>query len=55
MGAIFSLPVARAADSDEFFAWAARRDRPVVTTSARAQQSVWEARYPDPLVGDDGQ
>ena len=50
MGAIFSVPVARAAGSDEFFAWAARRDLAVVTTSARAEQSVWEARYPDPLV-----
>lgn len=50
MGAIFSVPVARAAGSDEFFAWAARRDLPVVTTSARARESVWEARYPDPLV-----
>jgi RNA methyltransferase, TrmH family len=38
------------AGSDEFFAWAARRDLAVVTTSARAEQSVWEARYPDPLV-----
>ena len=50
MGAIFSVPVARAADSDEFFAWAARHDLAVVTTSARAEKSVWEARYPDPLV-----
>jgi RNA methyltransferase, TrmH family len=50
MGAIFSVPVARAAGSDEFFAWAGERDLAVVTTSARATQSVWEARYPDPLV-----
>jgi TrmH family RNA methyltransferase len=50
MGAIFSVPVARAAGSDEFFAWADERDLAVVTTSARAEQSVWEARYPDPLV-----
>jgi TrmH family RNA methyltransferase len=50
MGAIFSVPVARAAGSDEFFAWAAQRDLAVVTTSARATQSVWEARYPDPVV-----
>jgi TrmH family RNA methyltransferase len=50
MGAIFSMPVARAAGSDEFFAWADERDLAVVTTSARAEQSVWEARYPDPLV-----
>lgn len=50
MGAIFSLPVARAAGSDEFFAWADERDLAVVTTSARAEQSLWETRYPDPLV-----
>jgi TrmH family RNA methyltransferase len=50
MGAIFSVPVARAAGSDEFFAWADERDLAVATTSARATQSVWEARYPDPLV-----
>jgi TrmH family RNA methyltransferase len=50
MGAIFSVPVARAAGSDEFFAWADERDLAVVTTSARAERSVWEARYPDPLV-----
>ena len=50
MGAIFSMPVARAAGSDEFFAWADERDLAVVTTSARAERSVWEARYPDPLV-----
>jgi TrmH family RNA methyltransferase len=50
MGAIFSMPVARVAGSDEFFAWADGRDLAVVTTSARAKQSVWEARYPDPLV-----
>jgi TrmH family RNA methyltransferase len=50
MGAIFSVPAARAAASDEFFAWAAGRDLAVVTTSARAEQTVWEARYPDPLV-----
>jgi TrmH family RNA methyltransferase len=50
MGAIFALPTARAAGSDEFFAWAAEYGLAVVTTSARAEQSVWEARYPDPLV-----
>jgi RNA methyltransferase, TrmH family len=50
MGAIFSVPVARVAGSDEFFAWADERDLAVVTTSARAERSVWDARYPDPLV-----
>src|SRR3954447_2921177 len=50
MGAIFSVPAARAAGTDEVFAWAAGCDLAVVTTSARAEQSVWEARYPDPLV-----
>src|SRR6185437_15399881 len=46
----FSVPVARASSSDEFFAWADERDLAVVTTSARAGQGVWDARYPDPLV-----
>jgi RNA methyltransferase, TrmH family len=50
MGAVFSVPAARAAGSDEFFAWAAGRDLAVVTTSARAEQNVWQARYPDALV-----
>ena len=57
MGAIFSVPVARAADSEEFFAWAGRRDLPVVTTSAGAEQDVWQVRYPDPvavLMGSEG-
>jgi RNA methyltransferase, TrmH family len=50
MGALFAVPVARAADPAEFFAWAAGAGITVVTTSARARTSFWEAGYPRPLV-----
>ena len=42
MGALFAVPVARAADPAEFFAWAAGSAVTVITTSARA---------PDQLLG----
>ena len=44
MGALFAVPVARAADPAEFFAWAAGSAVTVVTTSAKARTSFWEAR-----------
>ena len=50
MGALFAVPVARAADPAEFFAWAAGAGITVATTSARASTSFWEAGYPRPLV-----
>jgi TrmH family RNA methyltransferase len=50
MGALFALPVARAADPAEFLRWAAGSGVTVVTTSARARTSFWEAGYPRPLV-----
>ena len=46
MGALFAVPVARAADPAEFFAWAAGSAVTVVTTSAKARTSFWEARLP---------
>src|SRR5262245_65887352 len=46
MGALFAVPVARAADAAEFFAWAGGSGVTVVTTSAKADRSFWEARYP---------
>jgi TrmH family RNA methyltransferase len=49
MGALFSTPVSQA-EPDEFFAWAARRQIAVVTTSAKARQSFWGASYPRPLA-----
>ncbi len=50
MGALFAVPVARAADPAEFFAWAAGSAVTVVTTSAKARTSFWEAGYPRPLT-----
>jgi TrmH family RNA methyltransferase len=50
MGALFAVPVARAADPAEFFAWAAGSAVTVITTSAMARTSFWEAGYPRPLA-----
>ncbi len=50
MGALFAVPVAHAANAAEFFAWAAGSGVTVVTTSAKAEVSFWEARYPRPLA-----
>ena len=50
MGALFAVPVARAADLAEFFAWAAGSAVTVITTSAKARTSFWEAGYPRPLA-----
>src|SRR5439155_4804202 len=48
MGALFAAPVARAADPAEFLAWAAGLT--VITTSAKARTSFWEAGYARPLA-----
>jgi TrmH family RNA methyltransferase len=50
MGALFTTPVAHAADAETFFGWAAAAEVTVVTTSAAAPASFWEASYPRPLV-----
>jgi len=50
MGALFTLPVAHAAGPAEFFGWTAAAGVTVVTTSARAGQSFWDASYPRPLA-----
>ena len=50
MGALFAVPVARAADTAELLAWTARSGVSVTTTSAKAERSFWEAGYPRPLV-----
>ena len=39
-----------AADPAEFFAWAAGSGVSVLTTSAKAERSFWEAGYPRPLA-----
>lgn len=50
MGALFSVPLAQVAGAGEFFAWAGARGVSVVTTSAKAAQSFWEAEYPRPVA-----
>ena len=50
MGALFAVPVARAADPAEFLAWAAGSGVSVVATSAGARTSFWEAGYARPLA-----
>ncbi len=50
MGALFAMPVARAADPAEFLAWAAGTAVTVITTSPKARTSFWEAGYPRPLA-----
>jgi RNA methyltransferase, TrmH family len=50
MGALFTVPVAHAETVPDFLAWAASSGVTVVTTSAKASLSFWEARYPRPLA-----
>jgi TrmH family RNA methyltransferase len=50
MGAVFSVPVAHAAQVEEFFGWAGHHGVTVATTSARATASFWDVRYPRPLA-----
>jgi len=50
MGALFAVPVARAASPAEFLAWARDCGVTVATTSAKAEASFWEASYPRPLA-----
>ena len=50
MGALFTLPVVHAAGPADFFGWTAAGGITVVTTSARAEQSFWDASYPRPLA-----
>jgi RNA methyltransferase, TrmH family len=49
MGAVFGVPVARAV-AGEFLGWARQRGVTVVTTSAKAAGSYWDARYSRPLA-----
>jgi TrmH family RNA methyltransferase len=50
MGALFTTPVAQEAGAESLFGWAAAAGVTVVTTSAAAPASFWEASYPRPLV-----
>jgi TrmH family RNA methyltransferase len=49
MGALFTTPVC-GAGTEEFFSWASLAGVSVVTTSAKAADSFWEAPYPRPLA-----
>ncbi|MGE5132942.1 MAG: TrmH family RNA methyltransferase [Gemmatimonadota bacterium] len=57
MGALFSVPVAHEPDVAAFFGWAAAAGVTVITTSGRAADSFWAARFPRPaafLLGSEG-
>lgn len=57
MGAVFTVPVAHAAEAEAFLGWAAGAGVTVVATSARAAVSYWDASYPLPaafLLGAEG-
>jgi RNA methyltransferase, TrmH family len=50
MGALFDVPVARAATAEDFLAWAAAEKITVVAASARGDRSCWEVEFPLPLA-----
>lgn len=50
MGAVFSVPTARLADTAELRQWAAQRSATVVTTAARAPRSLWQTEFPERVV-----
>jgi TrmH family RNA methyltransferase len=50
MGALFDVPVARAATAEEFLAWSAAEGITVAATSARGDSSCWEVGFPLPLA-----
>jgi TrmH family RNA methyltransferase len=50
MGALFTVPLAHAADTGEFLTWARASGVAVVTTSAKAETSFWAADYPRPVA-----
>jgi len=50
MGSLFSVDVANAGDSGEFFDWAAAKGVQVVATSGRAETEHWSGGYRPPLA-----
>ncbi len=57
MGALFSVPVAHAPSSDEFFGWAGARGIGVTVTSPRGGTGLWDWRPARPgaiLLGSEG-
>ena len=50
MGSVFTVPVLRAADLDEFFAWTGDLGVTVAATSGAASTTIWQANYRRPLA-----
>lgn len=50
MGTIFSLPVVRCRSLDDLLGWCLMEGVTLLTTSARAQQSLWETPLPSPAL-----
>ena len=50
MGALFTVPISRAADLGEVLAWARGRGLQTIATSAKAKQLYWEADYRFPTL-----
>jgi TrmH family RNA methyltransferase len=50
MGALFDVPVARAATAQEFLDWAAGQGVTVAAASARGDGSCWDVEFPLPLA-----
>lgn len=50
MGTLFSVPVCRAADVESLVAWCLMENVTLVTTSARAEDSLWDVDLPTPAL-----
>jgi TrmH family RNA methyltransferase len=50
MGALFEVPVARAATAAEFLAWSAAAGVTVAAASAGGDRSLWDSTFPLPLA-----
>ena len=50
MGALFTMPLAQAADITALSAWAHRENLPIWATSAKATDNYWDAPWPDRLI-----
>lgn len=50
MGTLFTVPLCRARDFEDLLAWCLMENVDLVTTSARATESFWDATYRQPTV-----
>ena len=50
MGSVFGLPVVRASDLDEFYAWTGDLGVTVAATTGSADTTIWDAHYRQPLA-----